>query len=539
MVIALVVLATLGFVFRTRMLRYGIAAYQILRGRKTVKERLVEYGAAARARWAPQFEAVQVPYPPERVVLVGLKQEKILEVWAAGEDRRMHLVRKYPVLAASGRLGPKMREGDKQVPEGLYRIESLNPNSMFHLSLRLDYPNEFDRDQARHAKRKKLGCDIMIHGSDVSIGCLAMGDEAAEDLFVLAADTGLENISVILSPVDLRVTALPEELISLPDWTEEIYDMIACELACLPPAPSTPAKSAFWVLPPAQVEGLDREQRDRIDGMLKQAALAALGHDDAKSTKLADCVVMGPAAAYYVWLLEIGKLDDWYTLDLRQVSFETAEIVRAYRLTGSRLASLSPRIGRIMATADTPYDPGQFPEARGYPVTVAIKDGECDRNIGKHDRERIKALDMKLLRTLANRCDSFRVAERRGLGHILQLQDLAPAERLSLPGRPKRGAMMPGQYVVMLNAKREEDGQRVLIQVRTVESSLGWRLPDEEFELGEERKVLRIMRHLEKVTAPFTKWWRTRDENDRTVDPVTGEITLDMDGAPYRELNPR
>jgi hypothetical protein len=70
----------------------------------------------------------------------------------------------------------------------------------------------------------------MIHGSAVSIGCLAMGDEAAEDLFVLAAKTGLENISLILSPVDFRVRDLPGLPPTAPSWTPELYVAIKAEL---------------------------------------------------------------------------------------------------------------------------------------------------------------------------------------------------------------------------------------------------------------------------------------------------------------------
>jgi hypothetical protein len=75
----------------------------------------------------------------------------------------------------------------------------------------------------------------MIHGSDVSIGCLAMGDAAAEDLFVLAAETGFKNITVILAPVDFRVRELPTDIKTLPAWTAELYAAIRKELARLQP----------------------------------------------------------------------------------------------------------------------------------------------------------------------------------------------------------------------------------------------------------------------------------------------------------------
>jgi hypothetical protein len=202
-------------------------------GKKTVAQRLEQYGPAARARLAPFFVAAHVPYPPARLTLVGLKQERRLEVYAAGGNHGWRFIRSYPVLAASGRLGPKLREGDCQVPEGLYTVDSLNPNSLFHLSLRLSYPNDFDRARAAEEGRRKLGGDIMIHGSNASIGCLAMGDEAAEDLFVLAADTGLRRIKVILAPLDFRSHSLPDDFTG-PAWTDDLYRQVREELAKLP-----------------------------------------------------------------------------------------------------------------------------------------------------------------------------------------------------------------------------------------------------------------------------------------------------------------
>jgi L,D-transpeptidase catalytic domain len=84
-------------------------------------------------------------------------------------------IHSYSVLVASGHNGPKLREGDRQVPEGFYRITSLNPNSSYHLSIKLNYPNAFDQQHADEEGRDRLGGDIFIHGKAASIGCLAMG----------------------------------------------------------------------------------------------------------------------------------------------------------------------------------------------------------------------------------------------------------------------------------------------------------------------------------------------------------------------------
>ncbi len=206
---------------------------QKLQGKAIVSDRLAQYGSVVQARWNPYFQAAHVPYPPRKLVLVGLKQEKRLEVYACGDDGEPRFIRSFPMLAASGKSGPKLREGDLQVPEGVYRIESLNPNSAFHLALRVGYPNAEDRAQAALDHRTGLGGDIMIHGSNASVGCLAMGDEAAEDLFVLAAQTGIENIEVLLCPLDFRARDVPSDA-QRPAWVDARYTRLRSELERLP-----------------------------------------------------------------------------------------------------------------------------------------------------------------------------------------------------------------------------------------------------------------------------------------------------------------
>lgn len=203
-----------------------------IRGRTSTEDRLRDYGEAARARLVPYFQKAGANYPPSRLVLVGLKEERKLELYAADDAGDLKFIRDYDVLGASGHAGPKMREGDLQVPEGVYQIESLNPNSAFHLALRVNYPNDFDRAQAEREGRTDLGGDIMIHGSNGSVGCLAMGDEVAEELFCLAAEKWPQNIKVLLCPRDLRRKSAP--LVTSPAWTKEIYRDLKNELRKLP-----------------------------------------------------------------------------------------------------------------------------------------------------------------------------------------------------------------------------------------------------------------------------------------------------------------
>jgi hypothetical protein len=206
----------------------------------TIADRVAQYGPAARARLRPFFTAAGVPYPPARFVLLGLKQERELQVFAAGPDQELAFIRSFAIHGASGVLGPKLRQGDRQVPEGIYSIVYLNPNSISHLSLALSYPNDFDLARAEEDGRDSdtLGGDIMIHGGSGSIGCLAIGDEAAEELFVLAADAGWEHAVVVVSPVDFRRSALPADYRPPTSWVNQLYAWLRAELDRLPRAPT-------------------------------------------------------------------------------------------------------------------------------------------------------------------------------------------------------------------------------------------------------------------------------------------------------------
>lgn len=196
----------------------------------TLKERIDEIGPAARARLAGKFQTAGMDWPPAEVVLVALKDQDILELYARKLGSPWKLVHRFPVLKASGTLGPKLRQGDKQVPEGIYRVTALNPNSLFHVSLRLDYPNAFDQQMGAKDGRKELGGDIMIHGKAASVGCLAMGDEAAEELFVLAHTIGLQKMKVIIAPTDLRRGEAPKSTPGSPPWLPDLYRQIATAL---------------------------------------------------------------------------------------------------------------------------------------------------------------------------------------------------------------------------------------------------------------------------------------------------------------------
>lgn len=204
-------------------------------GKKTIKERIDEIGPSARTRLKGRFERAGVSYPPYRLRIVAFKEERLVELYAQdGPDQPWQHVASHALKGQSGTLGPKLKEGDHQIPEGKYRIISANPNSAYHVSLKLSYPSPADRAQARLEGRAKLGDDIFIHGGALSVGCLAVGDEVAEDLFVLAHDTDFKAIEVWISPVDFRQSALPKQLQSKPQWVLDRYQALSLALGELP-----------------------------------------------------------------------------------------------------------------------------------------------------------------------------------------------------------------------------------------------------------------------------------------------------------------
>ncbi|MGB1256895.1 MAG: L,D-transpeptidase family protein [Thiolinea sp.] len=210
-------------------------AKQTVRHEKhTVSSRLEQFGESARSRLAPHFVAAGIHLPPEAVRLLAFKDTEQLELYARNADTEWRKVHTYPIQAASGHAGPKLREGDKQVPEGFYDIEAFNPNSRFHVSLRLNYPNPFDLAMAKAEQRTEPGSDIMIHGKAVSVGCLAMGDTVAEELFALTAWVGREKVKVIIAPTDFRKTPDYRFEVEQPGWLPELYKDIRAELANYP-----------------------------------------------------------------------------------------------------------------------------------------------------------------------------------------------------------------------------------------------------------------------------------------------------------------
>ncbi|HJZ31716.1 MAG TPA: murein L,D-transpeptidase family protein [Hyphomicrobiaceae bacterium] len=125
---------------------------------------------------------------PQAPIFIRIfKEESELELWKLKSDGRFYHLKTYPICNWSGELGPKLKEGDRQAPEGFYTIsrEQMNPDSKYHLAMNLGYPNAFDKAHGR------TGEFLMIHGRCKSAGCYAMTDALIEEIYGIARESFL------------------------------------------------------------------------------------------------------------------------------------------------------------------------------------------------------------------------------------------------------------------------------------------------------------------------------------------------------------
>jgi hypothetical protein len=197
---------------------------------KAVDHAVLKYGLPTEPELIRFFTKAHVLYPPKEVALLAFKKERYLELWAKNDTQPWRLVHTYSLTAFSGRLGPKLREQDGQIPEGIYRLITFNPFSSMHLSMMINYPNHFDRLQASKDGRRRLGNNIFLHGKSLSAGCLAVGNRAIDQLFLLARRVGLSHVKLIIAPNDLRKEKPATSNFAQPRWLPELYKQIAFAL---------------------------------------------------------------------------------------------------------------------------------------------------------------------------------------------------------------------------------------------------------------------------------------------------------------------
>lgn len=176
---------------------------------KTQQQRFERVEHAYKEKWTGlSYDMRAKDFREEPMMMINAyKAEGKLEIWLKNKsDKAYRLFRSYDFCAHSGTLGPKVREYDRQTPEGFYYLNAFNPQSSFHLSLRVNYPNE--ADLFRTGKNNKPGSDIYIHGNCVTVGCIPLSDEKIKEVYILAVEArnnGQQQIPVNLYP--FRMTA--------------------------------------------------------------------------------------------------------------------------------------------------------------------------------------------------------------------------------------------------------------------------------------------------------------------------------------------
>lgn len=152
-----------------------------------------------------QFEARGLKWPAKYIYIRSFKYDSQLEVWVKNSTReQFKLFKTFKICAMAGSLGPKRMQGDYQVPEGFYYINEFKPNSVYHLSLGLNYPNASDRILSDSLYP---GGDIFIHGSCVTEGCIPITNDQIEDLYVItsyARAMGQDYIPVHIFPIQFN-----------------------------------------------------------------------------------------------------------------------------------------------------------------------------------------------------------------------------------------------------------------------------------------------------------------------------------------------
>ncbi len=212
------------FLFLNSVSIYGMAPK--LNWDKAVDKAIQRYGLPMEPQLKRWFSKAKVAYPPKNIALLAFKKERHIQLWAKDENTSWHFIHTYHMTAFSGRLGPKLKEHDLQIPEGVYRLTTLNPFSAMHLSMMINYPNSFDRLQAIKDGRRNLGSSIFLHGKSLSVGCLAVGDKAIDQLFLLVRRVGLNNTQIVIAPNDLRHAKPATSNFAQPRWLPELYQEI-------------------------------------------------------------------------------------------------------------------------------------------------------------------------------------------------------------------------------------------------------------------------------------------------------------------------
>lgn len=252
------------------------------------------------------------PLSPQMVSLIGekgmtpatpilvriFKEEAELEVWKETTSGQYAMLKTYPICRWSGELGPKVKMGDRQAPEGFYAITpgQMNPNSSYYLSFNLGFPNAFDKSYGR------TGEFLMVHGDCSSAGCYAMTDEQISEIFSLARESfagGQRSFQVQAYP--FRMT--PKNLArhrnnpNMAFWRnlKQGYDHF--EVSRQEPKVNVCARQYVFDAQPASGTRFDAEAACppyQVDAQVAQAAAAKSRADDAQVAALSQSSPLAP-----------------------------------------------------------------------------------------------------------------------------------------------------------------------------------------------------------------------------------------------------
>lgn len=230
-------LKTMRRIIALCLLLHGVTSLSMapkLNWSKAVDHAITRFGLKTEPQLKTFFAKAHVDYPPRDIALLAFKKEQHIQLWAKNNTEHWHYIHTYPLTAFSGRLGPKLKERDGQIPEGIYRLTTFNPFSSMHLSMMINYPNNFDKEQAIKDGRHDLGGNIFLHGKSLSVGCLAVGDKNIDQLFLLAYRVGLNHIQLIIAPNDLRQQKPATNTFAQPRWLPELYQQLTVALNKFP-----------------------------------------------------------------------------------------------------------------------------------------------------------------------------------------------------------------------------------------------------------------------------------------------------------------
>ena len=244
-----------------------------------------------------QFREKGLAWPAKYIYIRSFKYDGQLEVWVKNDRKEaFKFFKTYKVCAMAGTLGPKRMQGDYQVPEGFYYINQFNPNSNYHLSLGLNYPNPSDKVLSDSLRP---GGDIYIHGSCVTVGCIPLTDEYINEVYILAAyakNAGQDYIPVHIYPVRYNLKKSKDYLLYLAktdpslktfgEKLEQVYDHF--ELTHQLPVIMTDARGNYVY------DGLSKKIVVEEEKKIAKKERVPVQHRQRHITEVADVVTQWP-----------------------------------------------------------------------------------------------------------------------------------------------------------------------------------------------------------------------------------------------------